>query len=583
MVLLPADLIYHIFIAAAEVDPPAAANVQLGRAGTLGWISLTHVTRSWREVGLHSPRLWAGILLDLPTAYETILRRARQGPLTFDFDKVSGIKLRGKMFRRPDLLRRAHTINDSGISDLRTWSGVFDFPQNLPHLQFLRVRQPALTQPMKNKEIEAPYLRHCELDLRYFPFTSAPRLTTLRLYDTGELLAHPSWQPLLAILLLCPALEDLHVDAAVRPRNPRTHGNFKAVHSLPEPNAVARLPHLSHMKVEMRCSSHSPYDPWEFARTFLRRIEIPTTASVSLGFKAADGDDPYEDFVSALSPQLVLPRRDVLAIAISQSNGVYTRTLHRNDRQKMYDVISTSVCSDLEAPSVASTTGHGVTIKMDREIASTNMPRLLKSLARAVAPVIRTLVLRDGEDHSALSTLDSWREDEYQNLVAGLSQFSEITTLYLNTWTSDAFVLLTEGGGKGLLPELSTVVVDHTLAMKDGTAVVWWEKLAAYGCRLVRGPTSRARRARRQLSAREGLTVSPPFTPVAYTAASVPSWHSYGPSTASSGRGDTRKSRRKYFRDFPNISHALTAGCRLLSTLLVLSLTVLVPPHIFVV
>ncbi|KZV70280.1 hypothetical protein PENSPDRAFT_752718 [Peniophora sp. CONT] len=66
--------------------PSLTSGLQSNRGAWLGWMRLTHVSRQWREVGLHIPQLWAELvcIYESNEAVNAILQRAGRCPLTVD-------------------------------------------------------------------------------------------------------------------------------------------------------------------------------------------------------------------------------------------------------------------------------------------------------------------------------------------------------------------------------------------------------------------------------------------------------------------------------------------------------------------
>ncbi|KZV65453.1 hypothetical protein PENSPDRAFT_655749 [Peniophora sp. CONT] len=469
--LLPIDIICELFYAAAEIDVPLAGDAARDRAGSLGWITLTHVCALWRQVGLDLPKLWAGIIFNLPTAFDTVLERARDVVLTLNYDHYRGLRAPLPEARHFQLLGRAETINDH--SALRPWSTLLGNFHEMPHLRSFRLLQNNHNQQMQVK-VATPSLRFCELIVNGFPFASAPQLTVLKLHDKSSRLAHPTWKPLLAILSVCPALMSLYIDAQTLPESssPLNRG----VYPRREDDVVVRLLHLASMSIKLRVVAFDPYPASELG-ALLEMVELPATTCSSIGFTTS-GENPYPRLLSTLTSQLTLPGRDTLAIAVAQSDGMYIAHDEPTRSRQEVDVTLISICEG-PAVSLSNNAAVGVSFLTDRHYTHRSLPPLLSSLAPVVAPSIRTLLVRDSVRNSAFAIPDAWDEEGYWDAVtSGLRLFPHITTLHFQTWADDALSLL-KTGPNAPLPALETVIVDHLWAVNGTLMFAFWSELAA--------------------------------------------------------------------------------------------------------
>jgi hypothetical protein len=87
------DTVYELFMRLAEIEPSlykAPVDPRPGASvfSTLEWISLTHVCRFGRYVGLDMPFLWARAVSVFPSAVPIFLERA--APLTLIFNPGAG-------------------------------------------------------------------------------------------------------------------------------------------------------------------------------------------------------------------------------------------------------------------------------------------------------------------------------------------------------------------------------------------------------------------------------------------------------------------------------------------------------------
>ncbi|KAH9957782.1 hypothetical protein BC827DRAFT_1362793, partial [Russula dissimulans] len=73
---LPPELLAIVFTLHAINHPP------LGQLA-LGWITVTHVSRHWRQVALSNPKLWVNIVFDLGAEWaEEMLERSKAAPIS---------------------------------------------------------------------------------------------------------------------------------------------------------------------------------------------------------------------------------------------------------------------------------------------------------------------------------------------------------------------------------------------------------------------------------------------------------------------------------------------------------------------
>jgi hypothetical protein len=166
--LLPSKLLAQIFHFYALEGLSWSSGV------TLGWISVTHVCRYWRQVALEDTSLWTRIA-GFPQSTSWIaemLLRSKCAPLTID------------LYGPPDL-------------DVLSM-----FPSHISHTRELRLRNLSVAHVDSIKELcclEAPVLEHFELDMSDTPFPvifhplvgtklfkdHAPKLRTFSLHHAG--------------------------------------------------------------------------------------------------------------------------------------------------------------------------------------------------------------------------------------------------------------------------------------------------------------------------------------------------------------------------------------------------------------
>ncbi|VDB89929.1 unnamed protein product [Peniophora sp. CBMAI 1063] len=226
---LPADIVSDIYSMAALIDSPTnklAYPLQgMSVAGrrkkpettvvSLGWITLTHICRYWRHVGLDMAPLWAGVICVFPAAFEVLVTRTRGAPLSFDF------RFAGSELRRDYAVE--HLNNVQSIVDFGRSNGIFWAEQlaghSLPRLKKLELLLDDTGEwsslEVKDQEaLHAPALQHLTLSHGlFFPFIS-PSLTGLALSasDFRPTKGLTTISELLYLLQSMPLLSNLRLD-----------------------------------------------------------------------------------------------------------------------------------------------------------------------------------------------------------------------------------------------------------------------------------------------------------------------------------------------------------------------------------
>ncbi|KAA1467151.1 hypothetical protein DENSPDRAFT_228392 [Dentipellis sp. KUC8613] len=82
---IPEDVLLQIFLFLVDDDPPKMVHHMYERRRSLGWIRVTHVCRSWREIALSNSCLWTHIEPDITTDWlSETLSRSDPRPLKAD-------------------------------------------------------------------------------------------------------------------------------------------------------------------------------------------------------------------------------------------------------------------------------------------------------------------------------------------------------------------------------------------------------------------------------------------------------------------------------------------------------------------
>ncbi|KZV64052.1 hypothetical protein PENSPDRAFT_757524 [Peniophora sp. CONT] len=224
---LPMDIVRLLFDHAAVLNPPRCGRGPPSyQPPSLGWITLTHVCREWRNAGLGMPLLWASIattFLD-PSIANELFVRARGCPITVDIlphlldrdrhDKgplyswISEHIFQVRVLKvwNPtlyDTLRHGnsetplpllHTIHVDDYDSIRT---LFDVDDSIRSLHTLQLCSPGLRSATLTNVILPPY--------------STSTLRQLDLTFSGRLQA--PWSVLHEFLRCCPQLEMLDLRA----------------------------------------------------------------------------------------------------------------------------------------------------------------------------------------------------------------------------------------------------------------------------------------------------------------------------------------------------------------------------------
>lgn len=242
---LPPELLCTIFEFVASVEPPLAPGGALGQIGTLGWISLGHVCRYWRDVLLNMPALWAGAVGVLAKAAAVMLERAMDAPITLSLnDSYNDCSFHARH------IFRAQTINinvssSSILYDMRVALGA----QNLPALESLSMIHAFGHIPPHNFDLPpftAPRLKHIHMENYFVPWTagSLSHLTLVRTRPLREGEARPTLHEVLDLLRNSNTLRSLTihnwVPELLRPTN-----------AVAEPTRVS-LPFLERLELRDR-------------------------------------------------------------------------------------------------------------------------------------------------------------------------------------------------------------------------------------------------------------------------------------------------------------------------------------------
>jgi hypothetical protein len=287
---LPPEILSRIFSFHAINEPiPSSSPIQLG----LGWITLTHVCRRWRQVALSDPNLWGSIVFGLGVEWaEEMLARSKAALISYSRDLSSlqpRVSTRRSLDDRVTLRKHLSHIRRLVLSGSfeSLASAVSALTTPAPHLEFLELfrnapqsREPCITLPSDLFAHDAPKLRRVTLFGCAVPWdsNSSPLFRDLTHLDIRiptlvpfpqptaqpDYLSIPTLDRLLSILEAMPSLQVLTLGNCLpRPGSTRTRvvplrhmGKFALDGSLSEVVAVLERVSLpSSASLSLRCPS----------------------------------------------------------------------------------------------------------------------------------------------------------------------------------------------------------------------------------------------------------------------------------------------------------------------------------------
>ena len=271
--------------------PSGSSPNQLG----LGWITVTHVCRRWRQIALSDPNLWTTIVFDLCAEWtEEMLARSKAALIDYSRDlsfqpRISTRRSLGDEVALRKHLSHVRRLVLSGNPDSLA-PAVRALAISAPHLELLellqsvpQLRELCITLPSDLFAHDAPKLRHVtligcavpwdspifhdltHLDIRIPPVVPFPR--TAAPAAQYDLLSIPTLERLLSILEAMPSLQVLSLGNCLpRPEStarrvvPLRHMSRLSLDgSLPETVAVLERVSLpSSASLCLRCPDHNP-------------------------------------------------------------------------------------------------------------------------------------------------------------------------------------------------------------------------------------------------------------------------------------------------------------------------------------
>ena len=305
-------------------DRPRPSNLTPAQLA-LGWITVTHVCRHWRQVALSNPNLWANIVFDLGAEWaEQMLERSKAAPISYCRSLLPKVhKGKGKALDDPATLRKhlSHIQRLKVSGDRDILSLAFSAPTApAPHLESLELIsttvEPLFILPADLFSLQASRLRHLNLfscsipwdsfllrDLTHLEIHVPTTYAILRPFEQSRI---PSMDRLLSILEAMPSLQVLTL-----------------ANCLPYPhytNRVVPLQYLTKLSLEGLLSQ---------VISTLKQVSLPGSASLSLRCPDPDLTDGSVDALIHLltthfrAPGISIPPLSTLSI----DNAERTRSL----------------------------------------------------------------------------------------------------------------------------------------------------------------------------------------------------------------------------------------------------------------
>ncbi|KAA1467173.1 hypothetical protein DENSPDRAFT_229366 [Dentipellis sp. KUC8613] len=293
---LPADVLLCIFAILVEVDPPKMMGADPEGQQRLGWIRITHVCHSWREISLSNSGLWSRIGRDLTKQWAmAMLSRSQSCPLKVDLssrltaseDSVSEILSPDHLFRISELRLEDLTGDHPWAQKLRSPAPIL----SSLHLHFTKPQNITL-QPLSEviSTVSHPSLRHLIIYNDFQPPCNARVLENLvhleingTRYDYGQ----PTPEQFL------PLIQHLFRIQTLILKRCRPHGHVVSFDEYLHRRRYS-LPHLQSLSLQ-GCGYAVPL--------LLSWMDIPPTAKVSLHIEKFDSKWDCSSWL--LIPQLL--------------------------------------------------------------------------------------------------------------------------------------------------------------------------------------------------------------------------------------------------------------------------------------
>ncbi|KZV76456.1 hypothetical protein PENSPDRAFT_646224 [Peniophora sp. CONT] len=421
---LPDDIVYELYRASAQVDPPRAAGFfdDTLPASTLGWITLTHVCRRWRQLGIDLATLWAQIICAFPPSITTILQRSKIADLTLIICTPNSRRHERRhiggnwtLEQAAHLLFRAHTLQYHLLGSKRdlhkAWS-LFIAHRSLSHLTELHIFA-RHHSPLRGDPLEVPALRTLTTNVAFL--CNAPSLKILKVRGKKW-----HWRLLLHLLQKYPFLVEFHCqwvigsadelsDSTSDEETTALQYTYGLLDEREAPSQAVVLMHLETLGLK------NPSYWGSGQLELLRYLELP--ARIPWQIQELPGTDCLVRWLSRA--ELRYAPRDILSFLDTyDGSAVVQVTLHEG-----------------EGPHV----GLGYAPKnsiqlcaMPDNVTHQDVPKILSVLGDKVAPFIRILAVQhdcacDGGD--GCDGTFAW-VDDMSNVATSLKRFTNVTDFH---------------------------------------------------------------------------------------------------------------------------------------------------------
>ncbi|KAA1467172.1 hypothetical protein DENSPDRAFT_229371 [Dentipellis sp. KUC8613] len=280
---LPADVLLCIFAILVEADPPKMIGTSRTCQQRFGWIQITHVCHSWREISLSSPGLWSCIGRDLTKEWTmAMLSRSKRCPLEVDLairltaseDNISEILSTDHLSRTSELRLEASTGNHPWAQKLQVLAPIL----SSLHLHFTEPQKPT-SHPLSEviSTVSHPSLRRLIIYNHFQPPCDArvlENLTHLEINGTRHYYEQPTAEQFIPIIQQLSRIQTLILKRC------RPHGHAVSFDGYLHRRRYS-LPHLRKLSLRgFGCA----------VPLLLGCMDIPSSAKVSLHLEKFDNN-----------------------------------------------------------------------------------------------------------------------------------------------------------------------------------------------------------------------------------------------------------------------------------------------------
>ncbi|KAI0044104.1 hypothetical protein FA95DRAFT_303822 [Auriscalpium vulgare] len=248
---LPAECLGLIFAICVEDDPPE--NPEDGSGHSLGWITVTHVCRRWRDVALGYPQLWTLVAFNLGDAWAQEMVARSQSAALLMYPKVDSLSDIGI-----DIIAKSvHRVKELDFGVVDEYDTMLALVQQLtkPALQLEDLTLYAVDDllPIPDEFLggSAPRLRTLSLNGFIFDLWASPMLHGLRHLEVRVSCEGQETEDvcddILEALQAMPALESLNLGHCF-PLQDHIPGHNRAGHSI----KMVALPNLAYLEVTVQ-------------------------------------------------------------------------------------------------------------------------------------------------------------------------------------------------------------------------------------------------------------------------------------------------------------------------------------------